>query len=576
MDYPFSSNMNNVVANSSYSFNENYSNAGYVLNGYYNGGLISSSNTFDLTRNWRIKFKYTFVSNLSTSWNHLISFGTHSKGSSGFDVPDYVIAITSAKSNVNHILHTIKSIDTAEHVYEIVYEAESKICYVQIDGRTVNTIEDIIFPSKQKGLYLSGGYNVSINCRLRDFTFEYFEYNQVASLTYDTKRDSQKTIQREVRFSQAWDNTTKSIIGRSPSIDIISKSTIRCTNFILDKNYLIFLNFDTYTIKDLGHLRFNWTYPQDDSYYQLYKFNKYDVYKRSLYFDGTYQVESNQIYDNYPELNDFTVEIDFIVDENLSFNDSVTKCYITSANINVKGEYYSTLVDMYLMQKYKDRSKLSLTFETNDLYINTGNILYTYGWVERGKVYKVRYVRKDDRFFIRINDELVFAETMDDKLLYEMGYSKPNRRYFGPNYIISLDTALAPKVQPLKSQIPFKGYINRYVISNVARYHEEDGLRRNDTFTMETDISFRPTEIQAQLQLKNRTRVIYREESTMEPKLGPDEDTLVYVPCKVPSWLEDVYYTPKIPRIDNYTAYNIEGQYYADFWKRGYGAIGPK
>lgn len=495
----FTSDITNK-ANNSYSFE--IPDAYDILNGYI-GGTLSSLNTFNLNKNWIISFYYQWRNSLSPTWNHLFAFGIHKNSSVNIDIASYAISINGIKPNTK-LLYNITSLDNNMHFYEIEYIKNAKAIFVRIDNKLVNIVENVVMPENQMGLYFSGGYNgLSINAKIKDFKFEIFYEKIDVSLKTDikTKIISSQIIHNDTyvpgkkykitTISDLKMNVVKSIGAflssnsndestESTAVDLV-KNTVS-----VDENYLVNLNFNDSTVRDFGTLKFNWISPTDDHFVES-KFSISNPVRKSLYFDGSYYLQSFRRYFQMPKIYDFCIELDFMVSDDLKFSTPYSRVYLASANINTYEEYHSTLADIYLLPKYKDEEEsLSLTIESNDLYRNTGNIIYTYGWIKRNELYSLIYTRQGNRFYILINDELVYDETLDNTITYEPGHSKPNRRYFGYNYLNNLEIGLGRSVKPSNVQDLFVGYIDKFNISGIARF---DPFGHPINFIKETIIS---------------------------------------------------------------------------------------
>lgn len=495
LSYDFRSEMNNT-GNNKYSFSD-FGNSAYDLINGFIGGLLASTNTFKLNQNWSISFYYQWRSQLSRVWDHLFAFGTHKSSDVGVDIVSYAIGIMNVKPGVQP-LYIIPTIDTNKHFYEIKYSVKTLTLSVYIDNKLVNTLTDIVMPNEQFGLYLSGGANgINLNCKINDFLFivqPELIYIQISSSTktniIQTIYVSSDTLEPgETRFVEYHDIVSRSItrtfnkefasldedgFPRIPSRNARAQDAIPVEKLktYVDGDYLVNLNFDANRIEDFGSLKFTWTKP-DGKYFVPSKLSENNPIKKSLEFDGTYYIQSYRGYLSVPKIEDFCVEIDFLIDDNLHFSTPYSRVYLSSANLNTYGEYHSTLADFYLLPKYKDDdSLLSLTVESNDLYRNTGNIIYTYGWIKRNTPYRIIYVRNGNRFYMLVNDELVFDETLTKTITYEPGYSKPNRRYLGGNYLPKLDIGLGRSVYPTNIQDPLVGYIDKFNISGVARFDD--------------------------------------------------------------------------------------------------------
>lgn len=465
-----------------YSFSE--FGSAYTLSDGYIGSIISSLNVFNLNKDWIISFYYQWRVNLSSNWNHLFAFGTHKSSSSAIDSVIYAIGIQNVNSRTTP-LYIIKTIDQTEHFYEIEYVKNTKTLFVRIDNVLVNKLENIEFPTNHKGIYLNGCYGKTlITAKIRDFIFK------VTYETIDVKTESstKSNVLQNINTNLSTSNSsvlenykyTASLVQNNVisvgsqnlkddfSGDTFSSNLSRSQVYI-DKDYLVSLHFDDNYVQDFGTLKYTWYGPEKCHFVDT-KFNTGNPIKKSLYFDGEYSLKSYKKI-KMPLIKDFCVEIDFIVDSELKFLSQYSRVYLVSTNINTYGEYHSTLVDMYLLPKYQDEENLvSLTIESNDLYRNTGNVIYTYGWIKRDTVYSVIYTREGNHFYIRVNDELVYDKILDTNIVYEQGYSKPNRRYFGDNYLRFLEIGLGSSVMPTNNQDKFIGYIDKFNISGVARY----------------------------------------------------------------------------------------------------------
>lgn len=487
LSYNFMSDMNNA-GDSKYSFSE-FGSAYNILNGYI-GSTLSSLDTFNLDIDWKISFYYQWRSNLGSTWNHLFAFGVHKSSSMSADIVSYAIGIGNVKSNTKK-LYTLRSLDKNNHFYEIEYYKKAKAMLIKIDHKLVNTIEDIEMPKKQEGLYLSGGSNGTvINAKISNFKFEIFYEKTDVVLNTRLKRivtqslnavadtvlpSNLKLVTSSIPALKR--NIVTSYINDSADDDApvnektTTKSDLSSTRTYVDNKYLVSLNFNDNFINDFGTLKFAWKGPKTEHFVNS-KFSENNPVKKSLYFDGTYEIESYRPYIAVPEIRDFCIELDFIVSEDAEFTTPYSRMYLLSSNINTVGEFHSTLADIYLLPKYKDEEEtVSLTIESNDLFRNTGNIIYTYGWIKRDTKYSLVYTREGNRFFVLINDELVYDKILDNTITYEPGYSKPNRRYFGPNYINKLEIGLGKSVLPTNTQDKFVGYIDKFNISGVARFN---------------------------------------------------------------------------------------------------------
>lgn len=463
MSYDFNNNIINTGDNQ-YSFSQ-FNGPYNVLNGYI-GNAIISTNTFNIDRDWTISFYYTLDKNVSNVWNHIFAFGL-------LNSETYAIGIYNV--NLKTIpLYILKNIDNLEHFYEISYIKRGLKINIKIDGKFVNTLEDIEFKKEQVGLYLNASYgNPQIIAKIRKFKFEIFY--DIIEVETEVNTILRSTLLQQTNLKPQ----SKVLINYSSSIPVIQKNVITLNSISndisisrqimnIDNEYLVNLNFDDDIVQDFGTLKFSWSNPQQQ-YFVKDKFDPGNMIKKSLYLNGEYSICNSKNYINLPEIKDFCIELDFIVDENIVFSTPYSRIYLLSSNINTHGEYHSALADIYLLPKYKDKV-MSLTIESNDLYRNTGNIIYTYGWIKTNTIYRLIYVRENNRFYILINDELVYDKELENSILYEEGYSKPNRRYFGKNYITSLELGLGTSVIPTNTQDKFIGYIDKFNISGNARY----------------------------------------------------------------------------------------------------------
>lgn len=498
MSYDFN---NNIINNGDekYSFSQ-FSGAYNIINGYI-GNAIISLDTFNLNIDWKVSFYYQWHENLSKVWNHIFAFGT---------LNNTVYAFGINNVNVKSIpLYIIQNIDKLEHFYEIVYLHKGATIFIKIDGKFVNTGEYIEFDKEIRGLYLNASYgNPQIIAKIRDFKFE-ISYDTIEIET-QTNTKVNSIITNEINTNtfisiiftdsvqipvmQTFSTVTnlQDIISENEESsellqDILAENKITSSlqdsifNDLIDsekqiesnQEYLVNLNFNENKIQDFGILNLSWNTPQQ-KYFVKDKFDPGNLISKSLYLDGSYSISNNKIYSNFPEIKDFCIEIDFIIDENIKFSTPYSRIYLLSSNINTQGEYHSTLSDIYLLPKYKDeQNDMTLTIESNDLYRNTGNIIYTYGWIRLNKIYSLIYTREGNHFYIIINDKLVYDKTLENTIFYEEGYSKPNKRYFGKNYIMSLELGLGSSVIPTNTQDPFIGYIDKFNISGIAKYNTE-------------------------------------------------------------------------------------------------------